>query len=57
MSQMKEQDKTPEEMLGEVEIGYLHEKDFRAMRVRMVQDLRKELEAKIMNFKKCLKKK
>ena len=31
MSQMKEQDKTPEEQLTEVEIGNLSEKEFRVM--------------------------
>lgn len=38
MSQMKEQDKTPEEQLSEVEIGNLSEKDFRVMLIRMIQD-------------------
>ena len=42
MSQMKEQDKTPEEQLSEVEIGNLSEKDFRVMLVRMIQDFRKK---------------
>ena len=31
MLQMKEQDKTPEEQLSEVEIGNLMEKEFRVM--------------------------
>ena len=43
---MKEQDKTPEKQLNEVEIGNLPEKDFR-MIVKMIQDLRKRMEAKI----------
>ena len=47
MSQMKEQDKSLEEHLSEVEIGNLSEKDFRVMLVRMIQDLRNKLEAKI----------
>ena len=47
MSQMTEQDKTPEEQLSEVEISNLHEKDFRVMIVKMIQDLRKKLEAGI----------
>ena len=38
MSQMKEQDKTPEEQLSEVEIGNLSEKDFRVVLIRMIQD-------------------
>ena len=38
MSQMKEQDKTPEKQLNEVEIGNLPEKEFRIMIVKMIQD-------------------
>ena len=45
--QMKEQDKTPEKQLNEVEIGNLPEKEFRIMIVKMIQDLRKRMEAKI----------
>ena len=45
MSQTKEQDKTPEEQLSETEIGNLHEKEFRVMIVKMIQDLRKRKEA------------
>ena len=47
MYQMKEQDKTPEKHLNEVEIGNLPEKEFRIMVVKMIQDLRKRTEAKI----------
>ena len=47
MYQMKEQDKTPEKQLNEVEIGNLPEKEFRLMIVKMIQDLRKRMEAKI----------
>ena len=36
---MKEQDKTPEKQLNEVEIGNLPEKEFRIMLVKMIQDL------------------
>ena len=43
--QTKEQDKTPEEQLSEVEIGKLPEKDFRVMRVKIIQDLGKTMEA------------
>ena len=39
MSQMEEQDITPEEQISEVEKSSLHEKDFRVMIVRMIQDL------------------
>ena len=45
MYQMKEQDKTPEKQLNEVEIGNLPEKEFR-MIVKMIQDLRIRMEAK-----------
>ena len=44
---MKEQDKTPEKQLKEVEIGHLPEKEFSIMIVKMIQDLRKIMEAKI----------
>ena len=44
---MKEQDKTPEKQLNEVEIGNLPEKEFRIMIVKMIQDLRIRMEAKI----------
>ena len=47
MSQMKGQDKTPEKQLNEVEIGNCPEKEFRIMIVKMIQDLRKRMEAKI----------
>ena len=44
---MKEEDKTPEKQLNEVEIGSLPEKEFRIMIVKMIQDLGKRMEAKI----------
>ena len=47
MYQMKEQDKNPEKKLNEVEIGNLPEKEFRIMIAKMIQDLRKRMEAKI----------
>ena len=40
MYQRKEQDKTPEKQLNEVELGNLPEKEFR-MIVKMIQDLGK----------------
>ena len=46
-AQMKGQDKTPEEKLSEVEIGNLSEKEFRVRIVKMLQDLRKGMEAHI----------
>ena len=46
MHQMKEQEKTPEKQLNEVEIVNLPEKEFRIIIVRMIQDLGKRMEAK-----------
>ena len=46
MYQMKEQDKTPEKQLYEVEIGNLPEKEFRIMIVKMIQDLGKRIDRK-----------
>ena len=42
MYQVKEQDKTPEEQLTEVEIGNLSEKEFRVMIVKRIQDIEKD---------------
>ena len=47
MYQMKEQGKTPEKQLSEMETGNLLEKEFRIIIVKMIQDLRKRMEAKI----------
>ena len=47
MSQMKGQDKIPEKQLNEVKIGNLPKKEFRIVIVKMIQDLRKRMEAKI----------
>ena len=44
MYQMKEQDKTPEKQLNEVEIGNLPEKEFRIMIVKMIQNLGNRME-------------
>ena len=44
MSQMKGQDKTPENQLKEVEKGNLPEKEFRIMIVKTIQDLGKTME-------------
>ena len=54
---MKEQDKTPEEQLSEVEISNLPEKEFRVMLVKMIQDLGKRMEAKIKKIQKNVLKK
>ena len=53
MHQMKEQDKTPEKQLKEVEIGNLPEKQYRIMIVKMIQDLGKRMEEKSRRCKKC----
>ena len=47
MYQMKEQGKSPEKQLNEVEIGNLPKREFRIMIVKMIQDLGKRMEAKI----------
>ena len=47
MSQMKEEDKNPEEQLSEVQIGNLPKKESRVMIVKMIQDLGKRMEAQI----------
>ena len=54
--QMKEQDKTPEKQLNEVEIGNLPEKEFRIMIVKMIQDIGKRMEAKIEKMQQMLNK-
>ena len=56
MYQMKEQDKTPEKQLNEMEISNLPEKEFRIMIVKMIQGLRKRMEAKIEKMQKMLNK-
>ena len=56
MYQMKEQDKTPEKQLNEVEIGNLQEKEFRITRVKMIQNLRKTMEAKIKKMQEMFNK-
>ena len=56
MYQMKEQDKTPEKQLNEVEIGNPPEKEFRIMIVKMIQDLRKTMEAKIKKMQEMFNK-
>ena len=56
MYQMKEQDKTPEKQLNEVEIVNLPEKEFRIMIVKMIQDLGKRMEAKIEKMQEMFNK-
>ena len=48
MTQIREQEKSPEKkQLSDLEITGLHEKDFRLMIVKMIQDIGNKLEAKI----------
>ena len=54
--QMKEQDKTAEKQLNEVEIGNRPEKEFRIMIVKMIQDLGKRMEAKIEKIQEMFNK-
>ena len=56
MYQMKEQDKTPEKQLNEVEMGNLSEKEFRIMIVKMIQDLRKRMEVKMEKMQEMFNK-
>ena len=56
MYQTKEQDKTPEKQLNEVERGNLPEKEFRITIVKMIQDLRKRKEAKIEKMQEMFNK-
>ena len=44
---MKGQGQTPEQQVKEMEIGNIPEKEFRIMVVKIIQDLRKRMEAKI----------
>ena len=53
---MKRKDNIPEKQLNEVEIGNLPEKEFRIMIVKMIQDLRKRMEAKIEMMQEILTK-
>ena len=53
---MKEQDKTPEKQLNEVEIRNLPQKEFRIMIVKMIQDLGKTMEAKIEKMQEMFNK-
>ena len=56
MSWTKEQDKTPEKQLSEVDISKLPEKEFRIMIVKMIQDLRKRMEARIKKMQEIFNK-
>ena len=56
MYQMKEQNKTPEKQLNEVEIGNLPEKEFRIMIVKMIQDFGKRMEARMEKMQEMFNK-
>ena len=56
MSQIKEQEKTPEKQINEVETGNLPEKEIRIMIVKMIQDIRKTMEKMQEMFTKDLEK-
>ena len=56
MYQMKEQDKTPEEKLNEMDIGNLPETEFRITIVKMIQDLGKRMKAKIKKMQQMFNK-
>ena len=56
MSHMKRQDKTPEKQLNEGEIGKLPEKEFVIMIMKMIQGLRKRMEANIEKMQEILPK-
>ena len=54
--QMKEQGKNPPDQTNGEEIGSLPEKEFRIMIVKMIQDLRKRMEAKIEKMQEMFNK-
>ena len=56
MYQRKEQDKTLEKQLNEVEIGNLPEKEFRIMIVKMIQDPGNRMEVKIEKMQEIFNK-
>ena len=53
---MKEQDKTIEKQLNEVEIGNLPEKEFRIMIVKMIQHLKEKWRQRSRRCEKCIMK-
>ena len=54
--QMQEQDKTTEKQLNEVEIGNVPDKEIRIMIVKMIQELRNRMEAKIEKMQEMFNK-
>ena len=56
MTQISEQEKSPRKPLHDLEIISLQEKDFRLMRVKMIQDTGNKLEAKSDKLQEILNK-
>ena len=56
MYQMKEQDKTPEKQLNEMERDNLPEREFRMMILKMIQDLGIRMEAEIEKMQEMFNK-
>ena len=56
MLQMKEQGKNPQDHINEEEIGNLPQKEFRVMIVKMIQDLRKRMEARMEKIQEMFNK-
>ena len=54
MSQMKEQGKNLQDQINEDKIGNLHEKEFRVMIVKMIQDLGNRMDKIQETFNKDL---
>ena len=55
-TQIREQEKNPENQLSDLDIINLHKKDFRLMIGKMIQDVGNKLEAKIDKLQKTLNK-
>ena len=55
-SQMKEQGKNLQNQINEEEIGNLPEKEFRVMIVKMIQNLRNRMEARIEKIQEMFNK-
>ena len=56
MFQTKEQDKTPEEQLSDMELDNLPKKEFRVMTVKMIQELGKRMDAQREKLQEVLNK-
>ena len=56
MTQIREQEKNPENQLSDLEIINLHEKEFRLTIVKMIQDLGNKLEEKIDKLQETMSK-